>query len=84
MPLPVFRSQRKSRKDQEKVSEPREGNSERTLTPSGQRLAYTPGVDIKKATRVRKTFVWISTFFFLLSVIFLILVSEDKTLTAHA
>ncbi|KAH8685577.1 SUR7/PalI family-domain-containing protein [Tricladium varicosporioides] len=45
-----------------------EASSDRTLTHN-----HDPGVNIKRATRTRKTWVLISCFFFFISVIFLIL-----------
>jgi len=51
-----------------------EQNSERTLTPT-----YTPGVDVKEATKTRKISIIVSCVFFFISVIFLILVSFKPT-----
>ncbi|KAH6674542.1 SUR7/PalI family-domain-containing protein [Halenospora varia] len=45
-----------------------ETSSGRTLTPN-----YNPGVNVKRATKTRKTWILISCFFFFVSVIFLIL-----------
>jgi hypothetical protein len=75
MALPTFRSLAARR--QRKKEEPPTGvtgaddNSERTLTPNG---TYTPGINIKLATKTRKTWILLSSLFFFISVIFLILV----------
>jgi hypothetical protein len=73
MALPTFRSlaARRQQKKQEQsngVTGPEIG-SERTLTPT-----YTPGVDIKLATKTRRNWILLSSFLFFVSVIFLILV----------
>lgn len=73
MALPTFRSlaARRQQKRQEQshgVTGP-EISSERTLTPT-----YTPGVDIKLATKTRRNWILLSSFLYFVSVIFLILV----------
>jgi hypothetical protein len=74
MALPTFRSLAARR--QKKTKEQGNGvigtdiNSERTLTPT-----YTPGVDVNLATRTRRNWIILSSLFFLISVIFLILVT---------
>ncbi|KAK0107189.1 hypothetical protein ONS95_003894 [Cadophora gregata] len=79
MALPTFRSLAARRQKEKTVQEngvaasdapaaAPEQNSERTLTPT-----YTPGVDIKEATKTRKISIIISCLFFFISVIFLIL-----------
>lgn len=82
MALPTFRSlaARRQNKKQEQENEVTNGvanggvageeNSERTLTPT-----YTPGVDVKLATKTRRNWIIASCLFFLISVVFLILVS---------
>lgn len=83
MALPTFRSLA-SRRNKQKTEVPPNGavpangdgvvapsidiNSERTLTPT-----YTPGVDVKRATKTRKTWILISVLFFVISTVFLIL-----------
>lgn len=73
MARPTFRSlaARRQQKRQEQsngVTGP-EISSERTLTPT-----YTPGVDIKLATKTRRNWILLSSFLYFVSVIFLILV----------
>ncbi|KUJ12054.1 uncharacterized protein LY89DRAFT_673843 [Mollisia scopiformis] len=76
MALPTFRSlaaRRQNKKQEEQTGAAnggvvRDENSERTLTPT-----YTPGVDVKLATKTRKTWIYASCLFFFISVIFLIL-----------
>jgi hypothetical protein len=73
MALPTFRSLA-ARRQKQKNKQPNgftgaDINSERTLTPT-----YTPGVDIKLATRTRRNWIIISSLFFFISIIFLILV----------
>jgi hypothetical protein len=48
-------------------------SSDRTLTPS-----FAPGVNVKRATRARKTWIMITSFLFFVSLIFLILVSHFR------
>lgn len=87
MALPSFKTlaarRRAKEQEQEKETVPTTGDgtmeadrvvggdilSERTLTPT-----YTPGVNIKEATKTRKTWIIISSLFFLISVVFLVLV----------
>jgi hypothetical protein len=81
MPLPTFRSlaarRNKEPQKQEEAGTSGEPNgvvgqrssSERTLTET-----YQPGVDVKLATRTRRNWIIVSSLFFLISVIFLILV----------
>jgi hypothetical protein len=78
MVLPTFRSlaakRRQEHEERERAADGgvvngEAGESERTLTPT-----YTPGINFKRATRKRKTWIAISSFFFFISVIFLILV----------
>jgi len=73
MALPTFRSLAARRQSEKRVQQENgvtgpEQNSERTLTPT-----YTPGVDVKEATKTRKIWIIISCLFFFISVIFLIL-----------
>jgi len=75
MALPTFRSLA-ARRREKKVERP-DGvtsaeNSERTLTPT-----YTPGVDIKEATKTRRNWILLTSLFFLISVVFLILVKTS-------
>jgi len=79
MVLPTFRSlaakRRQENEERERTADRgvvngEAGESDRTLTPT-----YTPGINLKRATRARKTWIAISSFFFLISVVFLILVS---------
>lgn len=67
MPLPTFRSTRARR--QERRESGRGSTSDSTLAP-----AHSGDVDIKRATKTRKTWILISCLFFFISVIFLILV----------
>jgi hypothetical protein len=73
MALPTFRSlaARRQGKEQEKEAQRANGEniSDRTLTPE-----YTPGVDIRRATKTRKSWILLTCFFYLFSVVFLILV----------
>jgi hypothetical protein len=81
MPLPTFRSLAARRKNMtgkgESAPEGRvitptaadSRDSERTLTPTS-----TPSIDVKLATRTRRSWILISSFLFFISVIFLILV----------
>ena len=79
MALPTFRSlaARRQNRIQEQQNEVVNGGtatagdvtSERTLTPT-----YTPGVNVKLATKTRRNWLIASCFFFLISVVFLILV----------
>ena len=75
MALPTFRSlaARRQRKKEEQPTgvTGAEDNSERTLTPNG---TYTPGINIKLATKTRKNWILLSSLFFFISIIFLILV----------
>ncbi|KAE8453081.1 hypothetical protein EG329_012268 [Mollisiaceae sp. DMI_Dod_QoI] len=76
MTLPTFRSlaaRRQNAKAEQQIGVANGGaaleeNSERTLTPS-----YTPGVDVKLATKTRKIWIIVSCLSFFISVIFLIL-----------
>jgi len=81
MAIPTFRSFAARRKNKNAQSVPADGavaspaigggeDSERTLTPT----TYQPGVDIKEATKTRRTWILISAILFFISVIFLILV----------
>ncbi|KAH6722286.1 SUR7/PalI family-domain-containing protein [Leptodontidium sp. 2 PMI_412] len=78
MPLPTFRSLAARRQSEKRVQENGvtgpEQNSERTLTPT-----YTPGVDVKKATKTRKIWIIISCVCFFISIIFLILTIIGNT-----
>lgn len=51
-------------------------SSDRTLTPGHENLDHVPatGVDIKQATKARRIAIYISSFLYVLSVIFLLLV----------
>jgi hypothetical protein len=72
MALPTFRSlaaRRQQKKGEGNAVAGAESNSERTLTPT-----YPPGVDVKLATRTRRNWIIVSSTFFLISVVFLILV----------
>jgi hypothetical protein len=75
MALPTFRSlaARRQAKKQEQSNgvTGAENHSERTLTPNG---TYTPGVNVKLATKTRRNWIILSSLFFFISVIFLILV----------
>ncbi|PMD56776.1 uncharacterized protein K444DRAFT_615190 [Hyaloscypha bicolor E] len=75
MALPTFRSlaARRQRKKEEQPTgvTGAENNSERTLTPNG---TYIPGINVKLATKTRKNWILLSSHFFFISVIFLILV----------
>ncbi|EPE37053.1 hypothetical protein GLAREA_09216 [Glarea lozoyensis ATCC 20868] len=81
MPLPSFKSLG-ARRRENRAQVPVQTNdgvhdgvagqdisSDRTLTPS-----FSPGVNIKRATRTRKIWIMISSFLFFVSLIFLILV----------
>ncbi|EKD13798.1 uncharacterized protein L3040_005584 [Drepanopeziza brunnea f. sp. 'multigermtubi'] len=61
-------ARRKQPKENDGVLEP-EQDSERTITPT-----YRPGVNIKEATKTRKTFIIVTSVLYAISVIFLILV----------
>lgn len=83
MALPHFRSlaARRQKKEQEATGDRvisgernNEDTSERTLTPT-----QNAGVDIKLATKTRKIFIILSSFLFLISTVFLILVSFQST-----
>ena len=75
MALPNFRSlaarRQKKKEEQSNGVTSAENNSERTLTPNG---TYTPGVNVKLATKTRRNWILISSLFYLISVVFLILV----------
>ena len=78
MALPTFRSmaaRRQAKKQQtvEGVTDGSENISERTLSPSA-------GVDLKRATRNRRNAIVVSCLFFLISAVFLILVSVTVSL----
>lgn len=51
-------------------------SSDRTLTPAAAG-AYTPGVNIKTATKTRKIWIILSSLLFVISVVFLILVRSN-------
>ncbi|CAG8972438.1 hypothetical protein HYALB_00001127 [Hymenoscyphus albidus] len=74
MVLPSFKALGARRRERKEVRSTSDGilepehHSDRTLTPT-----YTPGVDLKKATHVRKTWILLSCLFFFISVIFIIL-----------
>jgi hypothetical protein len=81
MVLPTFRSLA-ARRQQKKEEQPdgvinTENTSERTLTPNG---IYLPGVDIKLATKTRRNWILLSSLFFFISGIFLILVRFPSSL----
>lgn len=58
---------------------PETASSDRSATAK-----YTSGVNLKKATSTRRTAIIIASFFFLISVVFLILVSHPKPSTRNA
>lgn len=49
-------------------------SSERTAVTPSPAAVYHPSVDIKKATKTRKHAILLASFFFFISVVFLILV----------
>ncbi|KAG0652103.1 SUR7 family pun1 [Hyphodiscus hymeniophilus] len=80
MALPTFRSLAARRQEQKKEQRPdrvkETDSSDGTVTPT-----RTPAVDIKKATSTRRHAIILSSFFFLVSVVFLILV--NRSLFSH-
>jgi len=88
MGLPKFRSsRRKGQAEREDnavspispvspVGSEKRNSTEGTAANSPSPAAYVPGVNVKRATKTRKRAILLSCFFFFVSVIFLLLVSN--------